>query len=90
MEVIVSRQTKLKLSEDDEEPVAFGDYAVIPDDLYEAHADWFTPLEDVPVAEWPAEALDTLTVERLQDELRALDLPVTGKKSELIERLTHA
>jgi SAP domain len=44
-----------------------------------------SPLEDEEAAD-----LEELTVEELKDELRERDLPVSGTKDELIERLQQA
>ncbi|QDG49302.1 hypothetical protein FIV42_00695 [Persicimonas caeni] len=87
--VVITRQMQLVL-EKGEEPKGHRDYAVIPNDLYEAHPDWFQLIEDVPVEDRPAEALEELTVDELKEHLRERDLATSGNKPELIERLTHA
>lgn len=81
--VVIKRQMKFRLSEDDE-PKGQGDYAVIPDAVYEAKPDWFQVVEDVPT---DASDLEALTVEELRDQLRDRDLKVSGTKDELIDRL---
>ena len=53
-----------------------------------------TEVSTEPLAGGPSdaelEALDELTVKELREALRLLDLPVSGSKSELVERLAEA
>jgi hypothetical protein len=64
------------------------------DEEVESDEDAHEDAEEAPVvvAEAPmeeaAEDLEKLTIPELKDRLRAAELPVGGKKSELIERLT--
>jgi len=85
--VVIKRAMTLVLP-DVEDTKGQGDYAVISDELYDDHKDWFQLVEDVPN---DADDLEALTVDELKDKLRDQDLKVGGTKDELVARLrSHA
>lgn len=81
--VVIKRAIKLDLPEFDK-PKRKGDYAVISDDYYDRHPDWFEVIEEVPD---DGSDLEAMTVEELRDRLRERELKVSGTKDELIARL---
>lgn len=85
--VLIKRQMTLKIKspvDGEQKTYKHKDPAVISDEFYEKHSDWFDLIEDVPDGE---DDYEGYTVEELRDMLRDSDKKVSGNKSDLIERL---